>query len=39
MDIVLFPAGKTETDTSAIRLCTTLGRRITQMKNGAACPT
>ena len=39
MDIVLFPAGKTATDTSAIRLCTTLGGRITQMKNGAACPT
>ena len=38
MNFVLYPDGKTATDAAAIRLCTTSGGRIVQMKQGAACP-
>jgi len=38
MDFVLFPEGKTQTDNAALRLCTTIGGRIAQVKHGAACP-
>lgn len=38
MDFVLYPEGKPQTDTSAIRLCSTAGGRIAQVKQGAACP-
>ena len=37
MSILLYPAGKSTTDSSAIRLCITSGGRIMQMKQGAAC--
>lgn len=37
LDIVIYPEGKSATDASAIRLCTSSGR-IAQMKQGAACP-
>ena len=37
VDIVLYPAGKTNTDSSAIRLCVGTGGRIAQKKQGAAC--
>lgn len=37
MDILLHPAGKSTTDSSAIRLCIAGGGRIAQMKHGAAC--
>lgn len=36
-DIVLYPAGKTNTDGGAIRLCISVGGRIEQRKQGAAC--
>ena len=38
MDFVLYPEGKSATDTAAIRLCNTTGGRIAQVKQGAACP-
>ena len=38
MNILLYPAGKSTTDSSAIRLCIAGGGRIAQMKQGAACP-
>ena len=37
VDIALYPAGKANTDPSAIRLCVGLGGRIEQKKQGAAC--
>lgn len=37
MSFPIFPTGKTDTHSSAIRLCVTSGGRITQMKQGAAC--
>ncbi len=38
MAFPIFPTGRTDTDSSALRLCLTSGGRITQMKQGAACP-
>ena len=38
MNILLYPTGKSTTDSSAIRLCIAGGGRIAQMKQGAACP-
>ncbi|WP_148215376.1 GspH/FimT family pseudopilin [[Acidovorax] ebreus] len=38
MDVLLHPAGKSTTDSSAIRLCIAGGGRIVQTKQGAACP-
>lgn len=38
MNFAVYPDGKTQTDAAAIRLCTTLGGRIAQVKQGAACP-
>lgn len=38
MNFVLYPEGKAQTDSAAIRLCTTTGGRIAQVKHGAACP-
>ena len=38
MSFPIFPTGKTDTHSSAIRLCVTSGGRITQMKQDAACP-
>jgi len=38
MNFVLYPEGKATTDSAAIRLCTTTGGRIVQVKHGAACP-
>jgi type IV fimbrial biogenesis protein FimT len=37
IDLVIYPEGKTASDISAIRLCVS-GGRITQTKQGAACP-
>lgn len=37
MDILLYPASKSATDGSAIRLCISGGGRIAQSKQGAAC--
>lgn len=39
MDIAFYPAGKSTTESSAVRLCITSGGRIVQMKQGAACST
>lgn len=38
MDIAIYPASKSATDSSAIRLCIAIGGRIAQSKQGAACP-
>lgn len=38
MSFPLYPTGKTDTDSSAIRLCVAGGGRIVQTKSGAACP-
>lgn len=38
MSFLLKPKGKTDTDYSALRLCVTLGGRIVQKQQGAACP-
>lgn len=38
MNFLLKPHDKTDTDSSAIRLCVTTGGRIVQKKLGAACP-
>lgn len=38
MSFLLKPSGKTDTDSSAIRLCITGGGRIVQKQKGAACP-
>lgn len=38
MSFPVYPASKTDTHSSALRLCVTSGGRITQMKQGAACP-
>ena len=37
IDIVFYPENKSSTDSSAVRLCA-LGSRITQIKQGLACP-
>jgi len=39
MSFLLYPAGKSQTDNAAIRLCASMGGRIVQMQHGAACPT
>ncbi|MBA4112656.1 MAG: hypothetical protein C0492_04715 [Verminephrobacter sp.] len=38
MNFVLYPEGKAATDSAAIRLCSTTGGRIAQVKQGAVCP-
>lgn len=38
MSFIIYPAGKSATDSSAIRLCVSNGGRIQQKKAGAACP-
>lgn len=38
MNFVLKPAGKADTDVSAIRLCIGVGGRLQQKSQGAACP-
>ncbi len=38
MDFAIYPTGKTDTNASAIHLCTTTGGRILQKSQGAACP-
>ncbi|PVY56199.1 MULTISPECIES: GspH/FimT family pseudopilin [unclassified Simplicispira] len=39
MSFPIYPAGKTDTDASAIRLCLTSSGRVLQKQQGAACPT
>lgn len=39
MNIAIYPTDKSDTDSSAIRLCIAIGGRIVQMKKGAVCPT
>lgn len=38
MSIAIYPTDKSDTDSSAIRLCIAIGGRIVQMKKGAVCP-
>lgn len=38
MNFLLYPEGKSQTDTAAVRLCASMGGRIIQVQHGAACP-
>lgn len=38
MNFLVYPEGKSQTDTAAIRLCASASGRIVQVKHGAACP-
>lgn len=38
MNFLVYPEGKSQTDTAAIRLCASASGRIIQVKHGAACP-
>lgn len=39
MNVLIYPTGKSATDSSATRLCIGIGGRIVQMTQGATCPT
>ncbi len=39
MNVLLYPASRSTTDSGAIRLCIAGGGRMVQVKQGAACPT
>lgn len=39
MSFLLYPEGKSGTDSAAIRVCASMGGRIVQVQHGAACPT